>query len=240
MMLMHLATAIACAKSVAALYQGDVGPNVLARTTDTEVLVERMATGHYAIIFPGTASVRDARTDVRVWKTAWSSGSVHRGFAAAWHSVADTVASIVPAGAHVIIAGHSLGGALATLCAETLWATHTIDQVYTFGSPRVGNGPFARAYAEKCGHVTWRVVNQGDPVPHVPWMAATYRHVGIQIYLTDDGRLLRDCITRAALLDFWRRAAALADPDDRLDALLNVAGPHGITQYIGKLEGIKS
>jgi predicted lipase len=45
-------------------------------------------------------------------------------------------------------AGHSLGAAIAVLCA---WDLHVFQQrevaaVYTYGQPRIGNFPFALAY----------------------------------------------------------------------------------------------
>ena len=47
----------------------------------------------------------------------------------------------------VLVVGHSLGGALATLCAAELMYTYNLTdvQLYTFGSPRVGNAAFAEA-----------------------------------------------------------------------------------------------
>ncbi len=50
-------------------------------------------------------------------------------------------------GAKIIVTGHSLGGSLAILAAADLHKTHgKIDQVYTFGQPRVGNAAFASYY----------------------------------------------------------------------------------------------
>jgi predicted lipase len=50
-------------------------------------------------------------------------------------------------GAKIIVTGHSLGGSLAILAAADLHKSHgKIDQVYTFGQPRVGNAQFASYY----------------------------------------------------------------------------------------------
>jgi predicted lipase len=46
---------------------------------------------------------------------------------------------------HVFCTGHSLGGALATLCAlEMRQRLGLRVELYTFGSPRVGSPQFAR------------------------------------------------------------------------------------------------
>ena len=62
-------------------------------------------------------------------------------------------------------AGHSLGGALAAMCAYDLMARASPvklrwDQVsvYTFGAPRVGNLSFARTYRRRVPD-TWHVIN---------------------------------------------------------------------------------
>lgn len=93
---------------------------------------------------------------------------VHKGFLASYDSLRHQVFRLVDAitapkggaaaaGApgtewRVFITGHSLGGALATLCAYELakrgGAARQCQQLtlYTFGAPRVGNKVFADEY----------------------------------------------------------------------------------------------
>lgn len=53
----------------------------------------------------------------------------------------------VPAGKPLVVCGHSLGGACATIAGEILRrAGRTVRAVYTYGSPRPGNIAFADAY----------------------------------------------------------------------------------------------
>jgi hypothetical protein len=71
----------------------------------------------------------------------------------------------------VWITGHSLGGALATLAADRviragILKPSDIGGVFTFGQPRVGNGPFARGYPLHDRH--FRFVNGNDVVTRVP------------------------------------------------------------------------
>uniref|UniRef100_A0A0N5BV79 Lipase_3 domain-containing protein n=1 Tax=Strongyloides papillosus TaxID=174720 RepID=A0A0N5BV79_STREA len=71
----------------------------------------------------------------------------------------------------VILVGHSLGGALATLTAAKLVSEgHKTSQqifLYTYGAPRVGNPDFAKHFDEKIKY-SWRVVFGKDVVPHFP------------------------------------------------------------------------
>ena len=66
----------------------------------------------------------------------------------------------------VVLTGHSLGGAVATLTAERL-VSMGIEKwrvpVITFGAPAIGNAAFAKAYGDKI--VLWRITNTADPVP---------------------------------------------------------------------------
>ena len=86
------------------------------------------------------------------------------------------------------ICGHSLGGAMATICAGRCLLSH-IDtnpaELYTFGSPRVGN----RRYVSFVQLKHFRFVNNNDIVTRVPpgWLG--YRHSGSEIYFDHRGNI---------------------------------------------------
>jgi hypothetical protein len=83
---------------------------------------------------------------------------VHEGFLQDFEAIDLAVTSNVktlmegrigarPEGPRVWITGHSLGGALAILCAYQFAKQRLpVAGVYTFGQPRVGNADFAKAY----------------------------------------------------------------------------------------------
>eukprot|EP00697_Spironema_sp_BW2_P002404 gnl/Spiro4/13210_TR7008_c0_g1_i2.p1 gnl/Spiro4/13210_TR7008_c0_g1~~gnl/Spiro4/13210_TR7008_c0_g1_i2.p1 ORF type:complete len:423 (+),score=52.59 gnl/Spiro4/13210_TR7008_c0_g1_i2:29-1270(+) len=78
-------------------------------------------------------------------------------------------------GCEVWITGHSLGGAMAAISAFDLVHTGKIPssthvKVYTFGQPRTGNFLWATLYDQLIPD-TYRIVNAGDFVPHVPTCA---------------------------------------------------------------------
>eukprot|EP00163_Fabomonas_tropica_P014737 TRINITY_DN267_c0_g1_i11.p1 TRINITY_DN267_c0_g1~~TRINITY_DN267_c0_g1_i11.p1 ORF type:complete len:162 (-),score=36.01 TRINITY_DN267_c0_g1_i11:124-609(-) len=75
--------------------------------------------------------------------------------------------------AKVSVFGHSLGGAMATLCALDLVVNAKISRMgvtYTVGQPRVGNQAFASFYDQYVTHPYghFRVVHARDIVPQLP------------------------------------------------------------------------
>jgi Lipase (class 3) len=80
-----------------------------------------------------------------------------------------------PAAPSIVVTGHSLGAALATLYVLDNALTDRIKNptIYTFASPRVGDASFASAF-DSLGLTSWRVVNELDLVPRVP---LGYTHV---------------------------------------------------------------
>ena len=77
-------------------------------------------------------------------------------------------AEVDPADLPVVVTGHSLGGALATLLVADLTAnTQLKPQAWTFASPNVGDAAFAARYAA-LSTVSWRIYNQADVVPYFP------------------------------------------------------------------------
>ena len=86
--------------------------------------------------------------------------------------------------------GHSLGGAMATICAGRCKISDIPCEptaLFSYGSPRVGD----RRYVNFVRLVHYRWVNNNDIVCRVPprWMG--YRHAGTEVYLDAHGRLRR-------------------------------------------------
>jgi len=77
-------------------------------------------------------------------------------------------AGLDPASLPLVVTGHSLGGALATLLVTDLNATTALKpQAWTFASPQVGDAIFAARYGG-LSSVSWRIYNQVDVVPYFP------------------------------------------------------------------------
>lgn len=79
----------------------------------------------------------------------------------------------------LVVTGHSLGGALATLAALDLAKEGLpVAAVYTFGTPRPGGSAFRDDYDALLGAVTYRLVLGDDIVPTVAPSMLGFRHVG--------------------------------------------------------------
>lgn len=114
---------------------------------------------------------------------------MHTGFAAAWVEVGSSVLSGVAAakaanpGYSIVATGHSLGGAVATLAAAYLRKAGNAVDLYTFGSPRVGNSAFADFVSAQAGSEI-RVTHVDDPVPRLPPLLFGYRHTSPEYWLS--------------------------------------------------------
>ena len=107
-----------------------------------------------------------------------SGAKVHGGFHEAYEAVSDEVIAAVQTlmtahtSANIMVTGHSLGGALATLCAVDIKRriNPTVKVfLYTFGSPRVGNDKMADYIMTKYPDGQYsRVTHYDDMVAHVP------------------------------------------------------------------------
>lgn len=148
------------------------------------------------IAFRGTQQRcwRDWMTDLKLRMVPGCGGRVHRGFLEAldqiWDEVMMELAKCHRSQQALWITGHSLGGALATLAASRL--QQSVNSVYTFGSPRVGDHQFCDRFESFLGDRTFRVVNDEDLVTRVPPRALGYRHVGAVLYFDQAGILRQD------------------------------------------------
>jgi triacylglycerol lipase len=148
------------------------------------------ADGATIVVFAGTDAgvVKTVLTDSETFPDA---ASMHPGFVRALDAVWDQLRHAVPTqnAGRLLVAGHSLGAALAVLAAFRLHevAPNAVDQVYTFGMPRVGGQAFGDKYEPALGARTFRLVNGDDPVPTVPPPLLQFRHVGRSVFCPHGG-----------------------------------------------------
>ena len=164
-------------------------------STDTHVTITEND-DCIVIAFRGTRDLRNWITDCEIQKrkaesgkaeTGW--GRVHRGFLEAIDAVLPAIVTRLKSKASspkpVIVTGHSLGGALAVLCAFFLEHSDLpVHSVYTFGQPRVGDALFAAAANVTFGHKHFRIVDQCDIVCRLPGWLIGYRHSGQHCFIT--------------------------------------------------------
>jgi hypothetical protein len=143
------------------------------------------------VVFRGTATlggwISDADAKLVPFQGSPEMGKVHAGFAGVLKLMSCWLLARVPVAMPVVLTGHSLGGALATLAAVYLQGHGCeIHEVYTFGQPRVGDADFASAFAGTEIPLI-RMVHDDDPVPHLPPALMGYQHCGLEKWIAPDG-----------------------------------------------------
>jgi triacylglycerol lipase len=143
----------------------------------TEACGYVMSSADNAVLaFRGTSTVPDWLADGSYAQVDFpyvsGAGLTHGGFMSVYQSCRDQVLAALGAltpDRPLFVTGHSLGGALATLAALDVAVNSPFNApvVYTFASPRVGDGAFADAYNGKVAS-SWRVLNTYDLVPLLP------------------------------------------------------------------------
>jgi len=140
-------------------------------------------------VFRGTTNLKNVLVDLTIKKDeVWSDqpdAKVHKGFGKSWKSLSsgilsaiDTARSRCSSCNRVFFAGHSLGGAIATIAAVDYARRKPSGmsvQSLTLGSPRVGNEDFAE-YAARMVPNSIRWTNSNDPVPHLPLSVMGFDH----------------------------------------------------------------
>lgn len=197
----------------------NVSEGISSLETDTHALVVD-GSDRIIVSFKGTTSKRNLRTSMKIYHEylvnvvptdidgvnelerlrivfgrVYDRAKIHKGFAAAYASVAHRVMRRIKK-LHderprpVFLTGHSLGGALATICSLDIWIKLRISRrqilVSTFGSPRVGNDAFKRIYDSVIA-LHWRIVVDTDMIAKLP--KGLYRHVGTKVLITPHGHM---------------------------------------------------
>lgn len=150
--------------------------------------------------FRGTQSIRNWITNLDLFTDDCddlpvgedSDCEIHSGFNEAWNQVKESVYTFIANASStypnhtLVVTGHSLGGAVGTIAAAHLRAKGYALDLYTFGSPRVGNEDFVNFVNNQEGN-EFRVTHADDPVPRLPpssLLLGSYRHTSPEFWLT--------------------------------------------------------
>jgi predicted lipase len=169
------------------------------KKSDTQGFVATRNKSIY-VVWRGSESKKDFQNDASIDKVPFlnEGEKVHIGFKYCWESVVgDTYDAIDTAIENlqgktkdIVVCGHSLGGAVATLYAHSIkkhYPDYNIKSV-TIGSPRVGNKTFKDNY-DLSDIDTLRIVHNNDLVTHTPYIK--FYHVNYQLRLDNNGNVLK-------------------------------------------------
>jgi len=162
------------------------------------------------IAFRGTEpnEWNDIKADMDATKAlAETVGHVHRGFKKEVDDVWPQIEEMLVSNRNNLakklwFTGHSLGGAMASICAGRCLLAHIDtqpEQVHTFGSPRVGT----KRYINHAKVDYYRWVNNNDIVTRSPPAWLGYRHSGKEIYLDAQGQI-RELSRIERRADMWK------------------------------------
>lgn len=136
------------------------------------------------IVFRGTDDAPDWLANLDVDSEPTPHGRVHRGFSRAYQALRPQIQKILnkQEPKHVWITGHSLGGAIAVLCAYDFVTNEqfNLDGLMTFGQPMIGDQQMASYLDRKLQGKYLRFVNESDIVARVP--PTHYAHCGTWIW----------------------------------------------------------
>lgn len=151
------------------------------------------------VVFRGSYSVRNWIANLRIALVdtpICNSCRVHDGFNQAWLERQSAIIKAVNSAmaAHpsyaLVITGHSLGAAVATIAGAYFRSVGHNCDIYTYGSPRVGNNAFANYASSTSQGSIYRITHLNDPVPQLPpggniaWLT-NYYHTTPEYWLSD-------------------------------------------------------
>ena len=158
---------------------------------------------------------------------------VHEGFGEDARAAWSFARPLLRPGLETRLTGHSLGGAIAVLLAMKLRVEgQALGRAITFGQPKVTTEAGVARFRDL---PLLRVVNHDDPVPLLPWettsavLGGLYRHLGVEMRLTDRGTfdLFPEQRAEGYLLSSFEGHLGRENPLE-----------HEMTRYLGRIEGL--
>ncbi|KAE8161391.1 Alpha/Beta hydrolase protein [Aspergillus tamarii] len=143
------------------------------------------------VAFRGSYSVRNWVTDATFPQTdpgLCKGCRAELGFWTAWKVVRDriikTLDELKPEHSDykIVVVGHSLGAAIASLAAADLRTKNYDAILYAYAAPRVANKALAEFITNQGNN--YRFTHNDDPVPKLPLLTMGYVHISPEYYIT--------------------------------------------------------
>ena len=169
------------------------------KKTDTQGFVAIKDKSIY-IVWRGSSSKKDFQNEASVDKVPFieAGEKVHIGFKSSWEAVKEQTHQALDKALktlggeenidNIIVCGHSLGGAVTTLFAYSIYTIYKSNKIIscTIGSPRVGNKVFKTNF-DKSSIKSLRIVHNLDVVTRTPNIG--YHHVNTELRIDDEGKI---------------------------------------------------
>jgi len=181
------------------LLVNDTRANLLGFVTPADPELQ----GAAVVAFRGTqgGSLKNWIEDLHASKTTPYRGDpnvrVHKGFDEAYELLRTQVHDILDAiqPSHVIVTGHSLGAALAQLCAADLQQAYpnVRVEVLSFGTPRTGNQAWSSFIGAALAGRLMRITHWRDIVTAVPPEHLGFYHTPHEAFFSETFNLIATC-----------------------------------------------
>jgi len=220
------------------------GSYLAGRTRDTQLFIVSNSDVVIAAV-RGTTGLEDLMQDLKVYPTLMDSGTdlgrVHSGFWQQYLIARKKLQEYVGRTEHkekpILLTGHSLGGAVATLLAAHFGATRKV-MLYTFGSPMAGHPSFIRYCESVPKFPHFRYANVADLVPTLPSPALGYAHYGQLMEIEDayGSYFLKPIDGDHAGFRFTLGSIDFGSGGPKVHLLEDIAGPHSMEFYISAIK----
>jgi hypothetical protein len=169
--------------------------------TDTDTDTDIDTTNQYVLAFEGSQDLKDAKVDLNFSKLVpyknHPYAKVHGGFWSAYKSIHDEIYDLIKNHQvdNLMVVGHSLGGALATIASLDLAEVLGINNILmvSLGAPRVGNFQYAQLYDSKVDEY-YRLTHGHDPIVQLPYRLMGFHHIGHEIFYPDSSLSYIECL----------------------------------------------
>lgn len=192
----------------------------------------------YIFVFRGTDEWEDVTTNIKIQMSQdpyVGDAYVHHGFKEELDSIWDLICGFIrdKQQARITTTGHSLGGALALLCASRfsyLWNRRV--ECFTFGVPEIGGFTFETLFQTlPCIH--WRIRHNNDKVSEIHLLDIVgYKHVGTLVHIMHNKQFVIGDLTWRQRLWDWFAGHWSALLEFRVGDSLN---DHAISGYVEAL-----
>lgn len=152
----------------------------------------------------------------------------HSGFLEEYYKLSKAADEWIKERSHLdlYITGHSLGAAMATICA---YHNPQAKELVTFGSPRVAN----RSVVKEIKVPHKRFVNNNDIVPKIPFAWLGYVHHGDLQYINYEGEWAKMSLLQISK-DQWKGRKRAFEKGEWFDGVYD----HSMDEYVKKLNNL--